>query len=152
MRLIILFFTFLHHSSSFGQPFLGEWSGEFANNKMSVVKPFAAKLLFKKDLNGKLESYSISYYKTKESIDSIICKLNFLTNNGDRYFFREAEILNSNSSFIDGHCFQIIHFIIGKRKKENYLHCRFTEDIEGNEDDEEGKCTYGFLNLYKHKE
>ena len=21
----------------------------------------------------------------------------------------------------------------------------------GNEDDEEGKCTYGFLNLYKHK-
>ena len=67
-RLIILFFAFLHHSSSLAQPFWGEWSGGFANNKMSVDKPFAAKLLFKKDLNGKLKSYSVRYYKIKENI------------------------------------------------------------------------------------
>ena len=36
------------------------------------------------------------------------------------------------------------------QQQKRHLACRIHEN-EGNEDDEEGKCTYGFLNLYKHK-
>ncbi|MBP6432310.1 MAG: hypothetical protein KA319_11130 [Ferruginibacter sp.] len=146
----ILICTFININAAFSQSILGDWQGNFVNNqKNDNSKPYLAKLIFKNNAEGNLEGQSISYFKIADNkIDSVVCKLDFLEKHGDRYFFREAEILNTNTSLLNSHCFQIVHFIIGKRKKEDYLHCRFTEDIEG---EEEGKCTYGFLNLYKYK-